>query len=115
MSGTTPDCMTTVQENKLAAENHYYHRNPDYIFRRIVDEMVLVPIHQDLADMDSIYTLNEVGAFIWEKLAEPARITDLKEMILEEYDSNTEQVLNDLHGFLDEMCEFGAVSQGSEL
>lgn len=98
----------------MEAEAQYYQRNPDYIFRRIVDEMVLVPIYQDLADMDSIYTLNEVGAFIWDKLEQPACITDLKEMILEKYDSNTVQVLNDLHTFLGEMCTFGAVAQGSE-
>ncbi len=48
-----------------------YERNPDFIFRKIVDEMVLVPIHQDVADMDCIYTLNSVGASIWEQ-ARPA-------------------------------------------
>lgn len=99
----------------MAVENWVYFRNPDYIFRRIVDELVLVPIHQDVADMDSIYTLNDVGAFIWEKLAEPLCITDLKEMILKEYEASAEQVLADLPTFLEEMVEFGAVSRSNQL
>jgi len=61
--------------------------------------------------MDSIYTLNDVGAFIWENLAEPASITDLKELILDGYEANTEQVLADLPIFLEEMIKFGAVSR----
>ena len=60
--------------------------------------------------MDSIYTLNDVGAFIWENLAEPASIADLKELILDGYEANTEQVLADLPIFLEEMIKFGAVS-----
>ena len=95
----------------MAVENWVYFRNPDFIFRRIVNELVLVPIHQDVADMDSIYTLNDVGAFIWDKLAEPLCITDLKEMILDQYEASAEQVISDLPTFLEEMVEFGAVSR----
>ena len=46
-----------------------YKRQPDFIFRRIIDETILVPVHRNLAEMDCIYTLNELGAALWEKLA----------------------------------------------
>jgi hypothetical protein len=36
--------------------------------RRIADEYVLVPLVGHGAELDSIYTLNAVGAFIWELL-----------------------------------------------
>ena len=48
-----------------------YERNPNFIYRQIVDEAILVPIHRDVADMECIYTLSEVGALIWQTLDAP--------------------------------------------
>ncbi len=86
-----------------------YTRNPDFIFRKIVDEAVLVPIHQDVADMDSIYTLNDVGAYIWEKLAEPATRNALQKELIATYDAEPEILAHDLEAFLNELVEIGAL------
>jgi len=86
-----------------------YERNPEFIFRKIVDETVLVPIHQDVADMDCIYTLNEVGASIWARLERPATRAELRSSLLEEYDADPEALAADLDGFLTEMAAIGAV------
>ena len=43
-----------------------YNRNEDFVFRRIGDETILVPIKNNVGDMGAIYNLNELGAFIWE-------------------------------------------------
>lgn len=88
-----------------------FQRNPDYIFRRVVDEIVLVPIHQDVADMESIYTLNELGAFVWEHLEQPAGMEDLQTLILDEYEADPQQVWVELQDFLKQLVEFGAVSR----
>jgi len=79
-----------------------FMRNPDFIFRKVVNEIVLVPIHQDVADMESVYTLNELGAFVWEQLGQP---------ILEEYEADPELVSVELQEFLDQLVEFGAVAR----
>lgn len=76
-----------------------FQRNPDYIFRKIADESVLVPIRQDVASMDSIYTLNSVGALIWECLAQPATQADLGKAVLDEYDADPEILRSDLGRF----------------
>ena len=86
-----------------------FQRNPDYIFRKIADESVLVPIRQDVANMDSIYTLNSVGAFIWERLAEPATQVDIQLAVLNEYSVDQEILVSDLEQFLVEMTAIGAV------
>ncbi len=62
----------------MAQEEARYQRNPDFIFRTIVDEAVLVPIRQQVAEMDCIYTLNAVGAVVWQKLDTPATETELQ-------------------------------------
>jgi len=95
----------------LEDQNTQYLRNPDFIFRKIVEEMILVPIHEDIADMNSIYTLNEVGCYLWEKLAEPITIGELKKAVLEEYDVPPEQVSVDVDQFLSDLSAFGAVQK----
>jgi len=88
-----------------------YKRNPDYIFRKIVDEIVLIPIHQDVANMDSIFTLNEVGAYIWEKLEKPRTQDSLQTLILDEYDADPQVLITDLGNFLGQLKEFGAIHE----
>jgi len=93
----------------LTQQEPRFERNPDYIFRWIVDEAVLVPIRQDVADMECIYTLNEVGAFVWQKLDAPASQAELHSAILGEYAADLEAVASDLPEFLEEMVAIGAI------
>ena len=88
-----------------------YFRNPDYIFRRIVEDMILVPIHQDIADMNCIYTLNEVGALLWEKLEKPLSSEELQAVVLEEYSIDAITASGDVASFLSEMEKIGAVKR----
>ncbi len=86
-----------------------YQRNPDFIYRKIVEESVLVPLHKDVADMDCIYTLNSVGAFIWEQLEQPATADALQAALLEAYDADPEVLQADLARFVEEMISIGAL------
>jgi len=93
----------------LGQEQARYERNPTFIFRRIVDEAVLVPIHRDVADMECIYTLNDVAAFLWSRLEAPASLDQLQAAVLEEYAAEPEAVASDLPDFLEEMVSVGAI------
>jgi hypothetical protein len=42
-----------------------YTKSPDIVFRRIADEVILVPIRRNTADLEKIYTLNASASFIW--------------------------------------------------
>lgn len=92
-------------ENKLER----FVRNPDFIFRKIVEETILVPVYQDVADMEAIYSLNELGAFLWEHLEEPLAKDELEEHILADFDVDQDTVKHDLAQFLQDMEEIGAV------
>jgi hypothetical protein len=91
------------------AESFKYQRNSDFIYRNIADEAVLVPIHQNVADMDCIYTLNSVGAFLWERLEQPVTQSELKAAILNEYAAEPEVLVNDIERFLAEMLTINAL------
>lgn len=85
-------------------------RNQEYIKRILVEECVLVPIHQENLETGSIYALNEVGAELWECLANPASIDQLAATLREEYEvENEDDLLQDLRTFLDELEARGAL------
>ena len=86
-----------------------YERNESFIYRSIVNEAVLVPIHQDVADMECIYTLNDLGAFIWERLDHPVSWDELLVSVQGEYEVNPAVLAADLEHFIQEMTVIGAV------
>ena len=86
-------------------------RSPNFIFRQIVEEMVLIPIRQNVAELDSIYTLNELGVFIWEKLEQPRSYSEIEEAIQAEFDVDVETARTDLQIFMEELTRIGAVEE----
>lgn len=88
-----------------------YARNTDYVFRKIVNEMILVPIVQDVADMDCVYALNELGAHVWGQLEQPRSQFELQQAILQEYDAEAKVIESDLAAFLQEMIAVGAIRE----
>jgi len=95
----------------LIEKDARFSRNPDYIFREVVDEYILVPIHQNVADMECIYTLNPVGAFIWGELEIPSSAVELQSAMIDAYDADPEVIESDLVGFLEEMVSNGAIQR----
>lgn len=92
-------------------ENVRYLRNPNYIYRKIVDESVLVPVYNNVADMNCIYTLNGMGAFLWEHLAAPVTRQELETLVLAEYNAAPEVLVVDLEKFLVELITIGALQE----
>ena len=88
-----------------------YRRNDNFVFRKIGDEMILVPIKDNVGDMGYIYNLNELGAFIWQHLDGSNRLVEIKKMILEEFEVSTQEAEVDLCEFVDDLKEIGAISE----
>ena len=93
----------------MTANGVRYERNPEFVFRRIVDELVLVPIRQQVADMDCIYTLNPVGAFIWERLDGQTTLAELQVALADEFEVEAQVAAADLLEFVQELESVGAV------
>jgi hypothetical protein len=75
-------------------------RSPDVVFRNVAGEAVLVPIRKNVGDLDSIYTLNEVGACVWERLATPQTLGQLVEFIGETYEAPHDLLVAELSEFI---------------
>ncbi len=86
-----------------------YRRNENFVFRRIEDETILVPIKDNVGDMGSIYNLNEIGAFIWEQLDGERNLKTIKDKILDEYEASLQEAEADLNEFINDLIEIDAV------
>ena len=89
--------------------DHRYQRNDNFVFRRIGDETILVPIKDNVGDMDCIYNLNEMGAFVWEQLNGKTELEAIKDKILEEYEVSLQDAQADLSEFMTDLIEIEAV------
>ena len=86
-----------------------YEKDPNIVYREIAGEAILVPVRREVGDMDSIYTLNEVGVFLWEHLDGDTRAKDLRASLLDKYDVSARVAETDLFEFLQSLEELGAV------
>lgn len=80
--------------------------SPSVVTRKTGNEYILVPIANNIADMNSVFTLNETGAFIWE-LIDGKR--DLEEIIMEltkEYEIDETTAKEDVMSFVDKMNKY---------
>lgn len=86
-----------------------YKRNENFVFRKINNETILVPVKDNVAEMGFIYNLNEVGAFVWEHLDGKERLLDIKNMLLKTFEVSPENAEEDLCGFVGRLKEIDAV------
>ena len=86
--------------------NSIISRSPSIVTRKTGNEYVLVPIANNIADMDSVYTLNETGAFIWELIDGKMSVGDIIENLINEYEIDKENATADVFSFVDNMKKY---------
>jgi hypothetical protein len=86
-----------------------YSKSDSIVFRKIADEFILVPIRQNVGDLESIYTLNETGARIWELIDGKIKVEEIKEKIVEEFEVTPEEVEKDIVEHLMQLEEIKAI------
>jgi len=77
----------------------------DFVTREVGNELVLVPLTGNVAQMDELFTMNETGKFIWENIDEDSTIDVLAEKMVEVFDVSPEIAKRDVVGFLEKMSE----------
>ncbi len=85
-------------------------KDPNIVSRKIAGEVILVPIRKSVGDLESIYTLNEVAARIWELIDGKKKVKDIKKAIVEEYQIGEEEAEKDLLELLSQLRELKAIT-----
>jgi len=71
----------------------------------------LIPLTKEVADLEAIYSLNDVGVFIWEQMSEPISLEELKNRIIAEFEVDESVVMDDLSQFTAELLDSGVISE----
>jgi hypothetical protein len=80
--------------------------SPSIVTRKTGNEYVLVPVSDNIADMHSVFTLNETGAFIWEKIDGKRSVEEIISILTSEYEIDNDKATEDVFAFIDDMYRY---------
>lgn len=90
--------------------SHIPKKLPGIIARRAGDEYVLVPVTDNIADMTGMYTLNETGAFIWDRIDGAVSAGEISEALAAEYGEDLETTGRDVLECLEELKQYNIIT-----
>lgn len=83
-----------------------YAVSKDVVARDIQGEFIIIPITSGIGDMeDEIFTLNETGRAIWERMDGKRRLEEVAEDLAKEFDGPTEEIKKDVLGITEELAK----------
>lgn len=77
--------------------------------RQIAGEFILVPIRQSAGEVESIYTLNDVGTRIWELLDGQRSLFQIRDLLVDEFEVSSDEAEADLLEFMQGLESVAAV------
>lgn len=84
-------------------------RSKDYLLRTIAGETILIPTGAAARQLSGLVTLNELGAFIWQQLADDCTLDTIAARITAKYDVDDATARADAEDFLQSLQEIGAL------
>jgi hypothetical protein len=85
--------------------------DPTFVYRRIADECLLVPIRQKVADLQYIYVLSPVANRIWELLDGVRTLAEVRDQLLDEFEVSSQELTQDLQEFIAQLREIDAIRE----
>jgi hypothetical protein len=97
--------VTSSESQETSYWGTCFKQEAHVVTREIIGETILVPIQGKLADMQRIFTLNEVGAYIWSNLDGVKNMEEICQGLEETFVVEREQAEIDLNDFIYELLE----------
>jgi hypothetical protein len=91
-----------------------YRKNPSFVGRCIAGETILVPVTSNVAQLDSVFTLNETGTLIWGLLDGQTPLDRITQAIAAEFHVSAEEAEKDALQFLGSLEGAGLIGRSSE-
>jgi hypothetical protein len=91
-----------------------FAKRPEVVSRRIAGEAILVPVRSQVAELDSIFTLNDMGSLVWDLLDGEKTVSQIADLICASYEVATEEARQDLLEFLAELESAGLIGCAPE-
>lgn len=90
-----------------------YNKSDNIVYRKIADEYILVPIRNNVGDLQNIYTLNEVGARVWELIDGKKTLGEISEELLKEYEVDKKTLDKDIEVYVAQLESEQAIEKTS--
>ncbi len=82
----------------------------DLIRREIAGDVILVPVGGTMLENNGLFALNELGAFLWDRLEAAEDEAALVAAVLREYDVDEETARTDTAAFLQTLRDMGILA-----
>lgn len=90
-----------------------FRKKGEFVTRSIAGETLVVPVRGQVGDLNAIYNLNEVGAFIWERIDGRKSVTQVVQAVLEEFKVALEQAEKETSEFIAALEAAGMIEPSS--
>jgi len=80
--------------------NSRFQHHPDVAWRLVQEDALLVDPHSG-----KIFPLNPVAARVWTLLEESRRVSEIVEILINEFDAPPETVRNDAYEFIEKLLD----------
>jgi hypothetical protein len=100
-----------MKENAETRLAERYVRSERMVGRSLADEFLLVPLVSHGAQLDAIFNLNRVGCFIWERLDGRNDGNAIVRDLIERFDVEKSQAVEDYLNFLAQLRSIQAVER----
>lgn len=81
----------------------------EFILREIAGDYILVPVGKTALDFNGLITVNEIGAFLWEKMQGETTVDELTKCVLDEYEVEEATAHADVEEFVQTLLAAGIV------
>ncbi len=79
-----------------------YRKVSGFIEKKVGDELIIVPVSSTVAQMNKVFSLNEIGSFIYENLTDPMTEAEIITLITNEFDVDEGIAQKDIKSFLEQ-------------
>jgi hypothetical protein len=84
--------------------------NRELVTRRIADETIIVPVVGGVGELDTIFTLNDVGSHIWALIQAPTTVHAIVDDVARTFDAPADRVERDVVEFLEQLAAAGLIA-----
>jgi len=88
-----------------------FRKREEIVARDIAGETILVPVRGDLADMQRIFSLSAVAAFLWEQIDGQKDLEIMISNVIGEFEVEKEAAASDLREFITKLLEAGLIEK----
>lgn len=88
-----------------------FRKSDSMVYRKVGHQFILIPIRHDVADLESIFTLNEVSARIWDLVDGRLTVDAITERIVGEFEVNRKEAEEDVMRILGELRDIEGIEE----